>query len=198
MTRQRLWMIAGLGNPGETYAITRHNAGFWVVDELADANDILLNKRKFDAVFGRGSIEGVETVLVKPMAFMNRSGPPVRRIFDYFKISSGEMVVVHDDIDLALGRLKIKEKGGDGGHKGLRSIIETFGGGDFPRLRIGIGRGAVETGVVDYVLGTFTPEEKKVLDRVLNRARDAVKTLICSGITEAMNRFNDRRVNAIS
>ena len=129
MPQERLRLVVGLGNPGKSYGATRHNAGFMVLDEVADAYGIGFNHRKFEAVFGRGSINGVKVILAKPMAFMNRSGRPVRKVADYFRILCEDMLVIHDDIDLALGRLKIKEKGGDGGHKGLRSIIDAFGGG---------------------------------------------------------------------
>lgn len=133
-------LVAGLGNPGAEYAGTRHNAGFMALDLLAAAHGIDVQRRKFDVVFGRGRIRGVEVVLAKPQAYMNRSGPPLRQLADFFRIQSEAMVVVHDDIDLAFQRLKIKEKGGDGGHKGIRSIIDAFGGGQFARVRLGVGR----------------------------------------------------------
>ncbi|MBW2266523.1 MAG: aminoacyl-tRNA hydrolase, partial [Deltaproteobacteria bacterium] len=135
MPQKRVRLVVGLGNPGNTYKRTRHNVGFMVLDQIAEAFSIALVKRKLDNIFGRGSIDGVSVVLAKPMAFMNRSGPQVQKIAGYYRILSEDMLVVHDDIDLAFGRIKIKEKGGDGGHKGVRSIIDAFGGGDFVRLR---------------------------------------------------------------
>jgi PTH1 family peptidyl-tRNA hydrolase len=193
MRQQRLWLIVGLGNPGDAYAKTRHNAGFMVVDEVSVTCSIPLRKRKFDTVYERGNIEGYPVILSKPMAYMNRSGAPVRRLADYFKISSKYMLVIHDDIDLAYGRLKIKEKGGDGGHKGIRSIIDAFGNGEFPRIRVGIGRSCSEASVTDHVLGTFSAYEKKILARIIERARDAVLTILCKGTKETMNRFNNKR-----
>ena len=190
---EREQLIVGLGNPGEAYATTRHNAGFMVVDEVAGAFSIAVEKRKFDALFGRGIIDGVKVILAKPMAYMNRSGPPVQKIAHYFRIQCEDMLVIHDDIDLAFGKLKIKEKGGDGGHKGLRSIIDAFGGGEFARLRVGIGRSQADVDVTNHVLGGFNTDENEILPQIITRARDAVITILCKGTKEGMNRFNDKR-----
>ena len=198
MPQRRLRLVVGLGNPGETYSKTRHNAGFMVVDKISDAFSIAFEKQKFDARFGIGSVDGIKIVLAKPMAYMNRSGPQVQNIARYFRILCEDMLVVHDDIDLAFGRLKIKEKGGDGGHKGVRSIIDAFGGGDFTRLRIGVGRPEAGGNAADYVLGKFTLEEKKVLSQIITAARDAVVTILCKGTKEGMNRFNDKRISILS
>ena len=190
MPQKRLRLVVGLGNPGDAYLKTRHNAGFMVVDEVAEAFSIPLVKRKFDTIFGRGSVDGVEIILIKPMAFMNLSGPPVLKIANYFKILCEDMLVIHDDIDLVLGRLKINEKGGDGGHKGVRSLMDAFGGGDFVRLRMGVGRSEAEAGVTGHVLGRFTKEETEQLDQLITRARDAVVTILCEGTRVGMNNFN--------
>ena len=198
MPQRRLRMVVGLGNPGEAYAKTRHNAGFMAVDKLSDAFSIALDKQKFDARFGIGFINGVKIVLAKPMAYMNRSGPQVQNVAGYFRILCEDMLVVHDDIDLAFGRLKIKEKGGDGGHKGVRSIMDAFGGGDFTRLRIGVGRPEADENAADYVLGKFTLEEKKVLSQIITAAQDAVATILCKGTKEGMNRFNNKRIVILS
>lgn len=183
-------MVAGLGNPGPNYAETRHNAGFMVIDALADAFRIQVQRRKFDVLYGRGSIGGVDIVLAKPQAFMNRSGPPLQQIANFFRIEPEAMVVVHDDIDLAFQRLKIKEKGGDGGHKGIRSIIDAFGGGEFTRVRLGIGRSEVGADVVDHVLSTFTRDEMAAMDKLLRRACDAITAVLIEGAKEAMTRYN--------
>jgi PTH1 family peptidyl-tRNA hydrolase len=128
---------------------------------------------------------------------MNLSGFPIRRLADYFGISGGDMVVIHDDIDLAFGRIKIKKKGGDGGHKGIKSLIDAFGGGDFVRIRIGVGRGGDNPGngrgVVDHVLGRFDSQEKEDLDRIIPTASEAAVVVLCHGVREAMNRFNSKR-----
>ena len=194
MPQKRVRLVVGLGNPGDAYVKTRHNAGFMVVDEVAEAFSIPLVKRKFDTIFGRGFVDGVEIILVKPMAFMNLSGPPVQKIANYFRILCEDMLVVHDDIDLAFGRLKINEKGGDGGHKGVRSLIDAFGGGDFVRLRIGVGRPEAGISAADHVLDGFSAKEKKVLDQIITRARDAVVTILCKGTKEGMERFNNKKI----
>lgn len=182
--------MAGLGNPGPDYAETRHNAGFMVIDALAEIYRIEVKKRKFDVFFARGRIGSAEVVLAKPQAFMNRSGLPLRQLADFFRIQSGRMVIVHDDIDLAFQRLKIKEKGGDGGHKGIRSIIDAFGGGDFARVRIGVGRSLNRANVVNHVLSTFSRDEKIAMDALLQRSCEAIVTILSKGTKEAMNQFN--------
>jgi PTH1 family peptidyl-tRNA hydrolase len=190
MAEQRVYLVAGLGNPGTEYAATRHNAGFMVIDILAAAYKIAIDRNKFNVLYGRGRIRGVEVLLVKPQAYMNRSGPPIRQLADYFKIQREAMAIIHDDIDLAFERLKIKEKGGDGGHKGIKSLIEAFGGGQFVRLRVGVGRSGPGGDVVGHVLGRFGPEELSSLDMILRRASEAIGTILCKGIKEGMNRYN--------
>ena len=187
-------MVIGLGNPGEAYSRTRHNTGFMIVDALSDAYTIPLNKTKYDTVFGRGTVEGMDVLLAKPMAYMNRSGFPVQRLAHYFRILREDLLVVHDDIDLAIGRLKIKEKGGDAGHKGIRSMMNAFGGGDFVRLRVGVGRSESDTSVSDHVLGTFRTEEKEIMEIIIKRAKDAVVSTLSKGIAEGMNRFNNTTI----
>ncbi len=190
MSEKNLRMIVGLGNPGDAYKDTRHNIGFMAADAVAEYFSIPFDKKKFDALIGRGQIGDTEVILAKPLSYMNLSGFPARRIADYFRISGRDMLVVHDDIDLAFGRIKIKEKGGDGGHKGVRSLTDAFGGGDFIRLRIGVGRSGKEINTADYVLGKFTGEEKKLLEQILANVRDAVVTVLCKGTKEGMNLFN--------
>jgi len=190
MPANRLRLVVGLGNPGNSYEDTRHNAGFMVADQIAQDFNISLNKTKFDAVFGRGFIEDVDVLLVKPMAFMNRSGPPLQKLAHYFRIPGEDMLVIHDDIDLAFGRLKIKEKGGHGGHNGIRSIMDAFGGGDFVRLRIGVGRSEAEGNVTDHVLGRFSDAKAEMVARVITVARDAAVTVLCEGMKVGMNAFN--------
>jgi PTH1 family peptidyl-tRNA hydrolase len=193
MPESSAWLIVGLGNPGDAYRDTRHNAGFKVVTELSQRFAIPLDKNKFQTRFGKGSIEGVEVVLVKPLAFMNNSGPPVRRLADFFKISNSGLLVIHDDVDLSFGRLKIKEKGGHGGHNGLKSLMSVFGGGDFARLRVGIGRPAEKAGVTVHVLGRYSMEESALLSRIVARAQEAVVTVLTKGVKDGMNRFNDKQ-----
>ena len=195
MPEKRLRLLVGLGNPGTDYANTRHNAGFLVVDDIAETWSIAIHQKKFNAELGRGSVNGIDTMLMKPQTYMNRSGLPVRQVSDYFKISYRDMLVIHDDIDLEFGRLKIKMKGGHGGHNGVRSLIDALGEDAFVRLRVGVGRSGNEGNVVNHVLGTFNQQEKASLDKVIKRARDAVETILCDGAKEGMNRFNDRRIH---
>jgi PTH1 family peptidyl-tRNA hydrolase len=190
-----LRLVVGLGNPGPRYAATRHNIGFRVLDRLAAEFAIAVSREKFTAVFGRGRIEDIDVVLAKPLAFMNRSGPPVRSLAEFFRISSQDLLVIHDDIDLDYGRIKIKEKGGHGGHNGVRSLIDAFGGGGFTRLRLGIGRsGTGEQPVADYVLDHFSRSEAAELPRIIERARDAVVTILCMGTRIGMNQFNTKPI----
>ena len=198
MPDKRLRLIVGLGNPGKAYRQTRHNAGFILLDKLAETYTIEVDRHKFKTVYGRGRIEDIEALLVKPQAYMNRSGPPVRQLADYLRISARDMLVIHDDIDLAFGRIKIKKKGGHGGHNGLRSLMDAFGSGEFARLRIGIGRSEQPRSVTDHVLGEYSISETGHLDRIITSAQDAVVTILTRGTTEAMNRFNDKRFSAVS
>jgi PTH1 family peptidyl-tRNA hydrolase len=193
MPVQGPYLITGLGNPGPEYEKTRHNAGFMVIDALAQAHNISVARCKFDTLFGRGSIAGQDVLLAKPQKYMNRSGTPVRLLSDYFRIQREALVIIHDDIDLTFTRLKINEKGGDGGHKGIRSLIEAFGGGDFTRVRLGVGRSENGADVTRHVLGEFLPEERDALTDLLNQACDAVLTILRKGTKEAMNRFNHNR-----
>lgn len=190
MAERKTTLIAGLGNPGEKYEKTRHNAGFLVVDRLSREFGIPLTKQKFDLVYGKGTMEGSDVILAKPMSFMNRSGFPIRRLADYMGLTSEDLLVVYDDIDLTFERIKLKEKGGHGGHNGIRSLIDCFGTRDFPRLRIGIGRPEGEKDVTGHVLGRFTAEEAEVMDRVVETAGQVVVTVVTKGLTAAMNNFN--------
>jgi len=198
MSEKRTRLVVGLGNPGEEYSGTRHNAGFLVIDELAGHMGVDVGRQKFEALYGRGAIDGVDIIMAKPMAYMNRSGPPVQRIASYFRISFGDILVIQDDIDLKFGRIKIQQKGGHGGHKGIRSIMDAIGGNEFARIRIGIGRPDTGKNVTGHVLGGFSSDETKAMDRIITTAREAVVTVLCSGIRKGMNRFNDRRTSILS
>jgi len=190
------WLIAGLGNPGRKYADTRHNIGFMVIDRLAKEHGITMTQKKFDTVFGGGEIGGIKVILTKPMAFMNRSGPPITHLAKYYKLESDHVLVIHDDIDILFGNLKIKAKGGHGGHNGLRSIIGAAGGGEFPRIRIGIGRPDTRIEVTDHVLGKFTKDETGLLESVLTSAAEAAQEIINKGLTLSMNKFNRNGVKS--
>ncbi len=183
-------LIAGLGNPGVEYAGTRHNIGFMVLDKLARTYNIPLAEKLQDALSGRGFIENIPVILVQPMNYMNRSGPPVCRISRDSEIRRQNILVIHDDMDLEFGRIKIKEKGGHGGHRGILSLTDALGEGDFSRLRMGIGRPAPETTVTDHVLGDFSPAEMLQLDSFIKLAMDAVVAILCKGARDSMNLFN--------
>ena len=191
-------VIAGLGNPGDKYRETRHNVGFFVIDALSSEYAIPFDRKKFDAFYGRGSVRGAEVILVKPQSYMNRSGIPICRFIDYFDMSHRNMLVIHDDIDLVYGRIKIKAKGGHGGHNGVRSIIGTLGDDNFTRLRVGIGRSENESNVTGHVLGRFRSDERKLLEQIVTRSRDAAVTILCEGTKEGMNRFNERTIQPSS
>lgn len=185
------WMIVGLGNPGREYEKTRHNVGFMALERLADRIGVVLRQKKFDALFGQGKIGDVPVILAQPMAYMNRSGPPVGNLARYYHLKSDHILVIHDDIDIVFGNLKIKSKGGHGGHNGIKSIIDATGGTEFPRIRIGIGRpDAPHKDVTDHVLGNFTPDEMRSLEPVLSDAADAAQLILKKNIIICMNQFN--------
>jgi PTH1 family peptidyl-tRNA hydrolase len=196
MSEENIRLIAGLGNPGDSYSKTRHNIGFMVIDALSSKFSIPVEKKKFDALYGRGLIEGIGTILVKPMAFMNMSGFPVQNLSAYFNISCGNMLIIYDDVDLAFGRLKIVEKSGHGGHRGMKSIIDAFGDRNIPRLRIGIGRSEAGASTSDHVLGKFSKVENELIDKIINRASDAVTEIFRNGIVGGMNRYNENGIMA--
>jgi len=188
--RHRSFMIVGLGNPGSKYSKTRHNIGFEVIGAISREFDISMKMHPANARIGRGKIRTKDVVLVQPMAYMNLSGNPVYQLAQSFGLSCEDMLIVHDDMDLAFGRIKIKEKGGSGGHNGIQSLMDAFGGGDFARLRMGIGRPEAGVNAVDHVLSSFKLEEDKMLEHIISRARDAAVTVLCNGAKEGMNRFN--------
>src|SRR5438874_2172351 len=179
-------LVAGLGNPGAEYAHTRHNIGFMVVDLLAHEAGLPWEKSgKWDAATAKSG----DTLLVKPASYMNRSGHPLFAIAQFFKITPEEILVVLDDFSLPLGRLRIRENGGPGGHNGLESIIVQFGTEEIPRLRVGIGPAPAE-GTVDYVLSRFFEEEKPLVRSTIDHAVEAVKCAVDNGLVSAMNNFN--------
>ncbi len=185
-------LIIGLGNPGTKYHLTRHNLGFLVVDELAEIHGINLSKKKFNALTGEGILWGESAVLAKPQTFMNLSGTAVRGLFGFYKLAVRDLLVVHDDLDLEPGAVRIKAGGGAGGHKGLGSIIESLGEADFVRIRLGIGKPPMKEQTEGYVLQRFAPDELEQTAQAVHRACDVVEALIASGLQTAMNRFNSR------
>lgn len=183
-------LIVGLGNPGAEYAGTRHNVGFEVVEALAERHSIALSSGRHQALCGWGSHRGYPFGLAKPLTYVNRSGEAVRGLLGEHQLEPRELLVVVDDLHLDLGAIRLRPKGGSGGHNGLEDIAERLGTTTFPRLRIGIGQDFAPGQQVDYVLSPFSPDEREVIDATIKRACDAALTFVTEGITTAMNRFN--------
>jgi PTH1 family peptidyl-tRNA hydrolase len=191
-----LRLVVGLGNPGRRYQGTRHNAGFLVLDELRRRGDGTEERLRHGALLSEARVGDREIVLVRPVEFMNLSGPPVRAALRADGLEPGEMLVVCDDVWLPFGALRLRRGGSHGGHNGLRSILDSLGSTEFPRLRVGIGQAPEGQDQADYVLERFAPEERRRLDEVIGAAADAVEAAVTSGIDAAMNRTNRRPVAA--
>lgn len=185
-------LLAGLGNPGTRYEGTRHNIGFMVVRHVAEIADLALKRQGYQGLYGVGKVAGVETTLLLPQTFMNLSGASVGAACKSLGVSPGDLVVVHDDIDLPFGALRIKQGGGHGGHNGIRSIAGVLGTPDFARLKVGIGRPSGSAEVADFVLSSFQSSERSRLPELLKLATDAVECLLNQGVQAAMNQFNNR------
>lgn len=188
-----MWLIVGLGNPGLTYKFTRHNIGFRVIDQLSKEFAIPLEKKSMKAQWGKGIWEGQKILLAKPQTFMNLSGEAVVRLKNFFRIETDKVIIIHDDLDLQLGFMKIRDKGGDAGNKGVKSIIESLGESEFIRVRLGISRPVSKGTGKDYVLADFDEREKKDVNVILEQTMEAVKTVMMEGTASAMNRFNRKR-----
>ncbi len=184
------FLIVGLGNPGREYRSTRHNAGFMVIDALCEGFGIRLSRLQSKALVGTGAYDGKKIILAKPQTFMNLSGQSVGSLMRFYKIPLEQILVIHDDLDLPVGTLRMRPGGGSAGQKGLTSIIEQLGTQEFPRLRIGIGRPPGQMDPVDYVLEDFWGSEKELLSQLLSRAVEAVKDYLQFGLEHAMNGFN--------
>jgi len=165
-----VFLILGLGNPGPRYELTRHNVGFWVVDNLADKYKIPLRSHKYFSVYGKGKVGGLEVVIAKPITYMNESGKAAKSLLSAFNISPMHMLVIHDDIDLPLGKIKKKFNGGDGGQRGIRSTIQSMRTGEFGRVRVGIGRPEDKDDIVDYVLSPFGQEDSGLINETMEQA----------------------------
>ena len=183
-------LIVGLGNPGRRYRETRHNVGWEVISRLARRARIAVDEEDGFSDVGRGAIGGTRVILARPQTYVNVSGEAVRDLRRRHRLRPQDIVVVVDDLDLPLGRLRLRASGSAGGHNGLKSIIEALGTTEFPRLRVGIGRPAEGVDPADHVLTRFTSDEQAVVDAALDRAAEAIETAITEGIETAMNRFN--------
>jgi peptidyl-tRNA hydrolase, PTH1 family len=183
-------LIVGLGNPEDEYEGTRHNVGFEAVDALAKRAGVRFSDKKFKARVARGEIAGESCVLLKPQTYMNLSGESVGPALGFFKLSTSDVIVLHDELDVPLGRLKLKQGGGHGGHNGLRSLKQHLPDDNFVRVRIGIGRPPPNWDSADYVLARFSKSERGEADRAVDEAADAVESILKDGLGKAMNFYN--------
>jgi PTH1 family peptidyl-tRNA hydrolase len=187
-------LIVGLGNPGRSYASNRHNIGFICLRYFARAQGIKFNQKKGLARIGTGGGVGNKMVLARPQTFMNNSGQSVSRLLKSLRIKPQDLLVIHDDLDLPLAKIRISSGSGSGGHKGINSIIAELGTQDFTRIRVGIGRpdkpNPTEDDIIAYVLSDFTPQERKAISLVIPRVSEAILCLLTEGLTTAMNKFN--------
>lgn len=182
-------LVVGLGNPGSRYASTRHNVGFMVVDRLARRWRAAITKKQCGAQVGAAEFDGEKVWLAKPQTFMNLSGEAVSCLLRFYKLSPADLVVIYDERDLPVGRIRLRERGSAGGHRGVASIIQMLGTNEFPRVRVGIGR-PPEMDAVDHVLSGFPPEERPLIEEALDRAVEGVEDALRDGLVAAMNKYN--------
>ncbi|CDO04925.1 Peptidyl-tRNA hydrolase [Oceanobacillus picturae] len=182
--------IVGLGNPGKKYKDTRHNAGFMVIDELLRRHGWSLNKSKFNADYAMETLNGNKMLLVEPQTYMNLSGDAIRPLLDYYSIDVEDVLIIYDDLDLPPGKIRLRQKGGHGGHNGIRSTISHLGTKEFKRIRIGVGRPTTPVPVVDYVLGQFHKAEQSDVQQSIEKAADACELWLDKPFLEVMNDYN--------
>ncbi len=185
-----MYLIVGLGNPEEKYSNTRHNMGFDVINELAKETNIKVSKSKFDAFYGVGEIKEQKVILVKPQTYMNLSGESIIKFKKFYKISNKNIIVTYDDIDLSIGDIRLKAKGGAGTHNGMKSVVENLNTEDFIRVRVGIGTPKYKEDMINYVLEQIPKRERVILDESIKKAKDSILEILENGIDIAMNKFN--------
>ncbi|MDL2289533.1 aminoacyl-tRNA hydrolase [Clostridia bacterium OttesenSCG-928-F22] len=185
-----MFIVVGLGNPGDKYAYTRHNAGFMALACMAEELGVKVNKVKFSGQYRKTKYEGQHIVLLEPHTYMNLSGKSVAEALAYYGCSLKDLIVLVDDIDLPLGRIRVKQKGSAGSHNGLKSIIQALGSNEFARVRIGISKQPEQMDLADYVLSRFSKEELPVMERAAEQAAQAALTIVAHGVDEAMQRYN--------
>lgn len=185
-----MYLIVGLGNPEPDYSKTRHNMGFDVINKIAKKYEIELTRTKFDGIYGSGIIEEEKVILLKPQTFMNLSGKSIKQFVDFYKIPLENVLVIYDDMDIEIGTIKLRKKGGPGTHNGAKSVVHELSSEDFPRIRVGIGKPMDEYDAVDYVIGKLDDEIYKKLEIGINKASEAVEEFLKNGIDIAMNKYN--------
>ena len=189
---QAMYLILGLGNPGRRYQFTRHNIGFMVLEKIAAQWEVDLKQKSFDALWNRGKIAGINVLLAMPQTYMNLSGNAARKLLAYFKMDISNLIVIHDDLDLPFGKLRLKTGGGNAGHKGLKSIVTCLGSADFMRVRLGIGKPSDESRIEDYVLERFESKEAAELQQIIQLAADAATDIVISGMQTAMAKYHTK------
>ena len=187
-----VWLVAGLGNPGRKYEQNWHNSGFQALDILARRNRLTVDRIRFQGLIGQGRIGADRVILLKPTTYMNRSGASIRETAAFFKIDPSHCLVLYDDVDIPLGQIRIREAGGPGTHNGMRSIVASLSGENFPRIRIGIGPQPAQWDIADFVLSDVPDSEKETWLQAATRAAEAVESICRDGLQAAMNQFNRR------
>ncbi|MBY7141609.1 aminoacyl-tRNA hydrolase [Virgibacillus sp. NKC19-3] len=183
--------IVGLGNPGKKFKDTRHNVGFMVIEELLKRHQWKLNKKKFNGKYAiESSTQGEKVILLEPQTYMNLSGQSIKPLMDYYNMDVEDVLIIYDDLDLPPGKIRLRQKGGHGGHNGIRSTIDHLGTKDFKRLRLGIGRPTTQVPVIDYVLGSFSKGQQEEIDKSINLAADACEAWMEKPFLEVMNEYN--------
>ena len=185
-----MFLIVGLGNPEEEYSNTRHNMGFDTINKLANEYNIKINKNKFKGLCGSGIIENEKVILLKPQTYMNLSGESIKEAMAFYKIKSENIIVIYDDIDIEPGMIKIRKKGGPGGHNGMKSVISEIDTQNFPRIRIGIGKPENKGQLIEYVIGKMPQTDKDILEKATILGKEAILEIIKNGVDIAMNKFN--------
>lgn len=185
-----MYLIVGLGNPEDKYSNTRHNMGFDVINELSKECDIKVSKSKFDAFYGMGEINGKKVILAKPQTYMNLSGESIIKFKKFYKLSNKNIIVIYDDMDLNIGDIRLKAKGGPGTHNGMKSVVDNLNTEEFIRVRVGIGTPKYKDDIINYVLEQVPKREREILDGSIIKAKDSIIEILKNGIDRAMNKFN--------
>lgn len=185
-----MYLIVGLGNPEDKYSNTRHNMGFDVINKLSKECDIKVSKSKFDAFYGMGEINGKKVILAKPQTYMNLSGESVIKFKKFYKLSNKNIIVIYDDMDLNIGDIRLKAKGGPGTHNGMKSVVDNLNTEEFIRVRVGIGTPKYKDDIINYVLEQIPKREREILDESIIKAKDSIMEILENGIDRAMNKFN--------